>query len=628
MMDRFTGIAVTRIAFSCCIAFAVLWLSYPALGAPGPEKALGLKPVQRDVDYQLVPPDSVAQCRVVDIRRKGWFGWEVIGPDGAMLRRFADTDGDKSIDTWSYFQYGVEVYRDIDEDGNGKADQYRWMATGGTRWGLDDDEDGRIDRWKQISAEEVSAEVVAAIRDRDANRFAALLISDREVQGLGLGKEKASTITTKSRRAAQDFGGLADRQKAVGAGAKWVQFAAPSPGVVPSGTAGSTEDLVVYENAVAMYEQGEKSGQLMVGTMIQVGSAWRLVDLPGVGDDGEGLAQTAGNFFTPGGGSTARSDMPNIGSETQELVNLLEAIDGKMATATDKKDIADLHDRRATVVEKLIDRSANRGERDTWVRQLVDTLSVATQTGDYPDGEKRLRRVARQFAGDDIALRAYADFQAIGTEYVVRQTPKADFADVQKWYLDALKGFVDRYPETREAAQAWLQLALSREFEDREKEALSYYKKVAASFPGTDEGEKAAGAVRRLDSIGRRIDLKGRTIDGKAFQLSDLRGRPVVLHYWATWCEPCKQDLKLLRRLQASYQKQGLAVGRGKCRCDAVRRRELSAGYSVALGPAFRRGWSGSQSACQSFWSPNTPNHDGHRFRRESGSAQCSCSGA
>ncbi len=42
--------------------------------------------------------------------------------------------------------------------------------------------------------------------------------------------------------------------------------------------------------------------------------------------------------------------------------------------------------------------------------------------------------------------------------------------------------------------------------------------------------------------------------------LSSLRGKPVVLHYWATWCEPCKQDMKLLRRLQASYQKAGLQL--------------------------------------------------------------------
>ncbi|MCP4888107.1 MAG: TlpA family protein disulfide reductase [Planctomycetaceae bacterium] len=56
------------------------------------------------------------------------------------------------------------------------------------------------------------------------------------------------------------------------------------------------------------------------------------------------------------------------------------------------------------------------------------------------------------------------------------------------------------------------------------------------------------------------MDLKGQTIDGKPFQLASLRGKPVVLHYWATWCEPCKQDMKLLRRLQATYQRSGLQL--------------------------------------------------------------------
>jgi thiol-disulfide isomerase/thioredoxin len=101
---------------------------------------------------------------------------------------------------------------------------------------------------------------------------------------------------------------------------------------------------------------------------------------------------------------------------------------------------------------------------------------------------------------------------------------------------------------------------LSKEFEDKEREALTYYKKVASAFPGTDAGEKAAGAVRRLESVGRRVELEGQTITGKPFKLSALRGKPVVLHYWATWCEPCKQDMKLLRRLQASYQRAGLQL--------------------------------------------------------------------
>ncbi|MGB1816243.1 MAG: TlpA family protein disulfide reductase, partial [Rubripirellula sp.] len=72
--------------------------------------------------------------------------------------------------------------------------------------------------------------------------------------------------------------------------------------------------------------------------------------------------------------------------------------------------------------------------------------------------------------------------------------------------------------------------------------------------------EMAAGAVRRLESVGQQVELEGTTIKGKPFRLSKLRGRPVLIHYWATWCEPCKQDMKQLRRLLATYQQAGLQV--------------------------------------------------------------------
>ncbi len=532
-----------------------------AAATPSASSALALKPVQVDVEYEIISPEQAERCTVSDIDRDGWSGWEVLSPDGLMLRRFADTNGDKKVDLWSYFKFGVEIYRDVDVDFNGKADQYRWLGTSGTRWGIDEDEDGKVDRWQQISAEEVSAEVVASLRELDAARFARLLITDKELKSLGLGPQKTQQLAAKAERAATDFAGLAKRQNSVGRSARWVQFAATPPGVVPVGTNGSTKDVIVYENAVAMFEQSEKSGQLLVGTLIKSGDAWRVVELPSVGDDGEPIAQTTGNFFTPGGSPAANAGSTGgIGEATQRLVTALESVDGKLSEATDEKVIATLNGQRADIIEELIANSENPSMRDSWVRQLVDTLGLAAQSGAYPAGVERLRKVTSRFANKDEALASYADYQAINTEYVVRQTPEADFSEVQKWYLESLTGFVDRYPRTPETAGAYLQLALSKEFEDKEAEALDYYTKVAKAFPGTDAGEKAAGAARRLDSVGRRIELEGSTIQGKSFSLASLRGKPVVVHYWATWCEPCKQDMKLLRRLQANYQRAGLQL--------------------------------------------------------------------
>lgn len=41
--------------------------------------------------------------------------------------------------------------------------------------------------------------------------------------------------------------------------------------------------------------------------------------------------------------------------------------------------------------------------------------------------------------------------------------------------------------------------------------------------------------------------------DGKAYMLSDFRGKPVVLNYWASWCEPCKSEMPDFDEAYAKY---------------------------------------------------------------------------
>lgn len=45
--------------------------------------------------------------------------------------------------------------------------------------------------------------------------------------------------------------------------------------------------------------------------------------------------------------------------------------------------------------------------------------------------------------------------------------------------------------------------------------------------------------------------------DGKVLHSGALRGRPVLLHFWATWCAPCRAELPLLLGLSRELEKAG-----------------------------------------------------------------------
>ncbi len=51
-----------------------------------------------------------------------------------------------------------------------------------------------------------------------------------------------------------------------------------------------------------------------------------------------------------------------------------------------------------------------------------------------------------------------------------------------------------------------------------------------------------------------------RQLDGKTFRMSEHRGRPLVLDFWATWCAPCRASMPHLDRIQQRYVDDGLVV--------------------------------------------------------------------
>jgi peroxiredoxin len=50
------------------------------------------------------------------------------------------------------------------------------------------------------------------------------------------------------------------------------------------------------------------------------------------------------------------------------------------------------------------------------------------------------------------------------------------------------------------------------------------------------------------------------SLDGQSYSLSELRGRPILLNLWASWCLPCRAEMPALQRVYEEHQAQGFIV--------------------------------------------------------------------
>ena len=82
------------------------------------------------------------------------------------------------------------------------------------------------------------------------------------------------------------------------------------------------------------------------------------------------------------------------------------------------------------------------------------------------------------------------------------------------------------------------------------------------------------------DSASKSVppDFEIKTLEGRAFKLSDYRGKVLVVDFWATWCPPCRQEVPQLVRIANDNRARGVEViglhidDRGRSTRDDIKR--------------------------------------------------------
>lgn len=74
---------------------------------------------------------------------------------------------------------------------------------------------------------------------------------------------------------------------------------------------------------------------------------------------------------------------------------------------------------------------------------------------------------------------------------------------------------------------------------------------------GGNKYDNALAEGKRLPAPERRVRVLN---DSRTSSLADYRGKVVLLNFWASWCEPCKEEAPAIERANKKYAQQGLVV--------------------------------------------------------------------
>jgi hypothetical protein len=519
---------------------------------------LAYRPRQDAAPISTPTEAELGACKVELVNGPGTAsGWMLRDGRGLPLRKFVASKGAKAnIDVWSYYQDGQETYREIDSNGNGKPDQFRWFGVGGMRWGVDINEDGQIDGWKQISAEEVSQEILRAVATKNMARLQALVLSEQELKALELPTQEANRLRESIARIPTKFQETLAKLPQLDQTAKWQHLETSAPQCVPVEATGGKYELIRYRSGTILYQLGDKHDWMQTGEMIQIGRAWRLVGAP-----------APGHAAPDGPVAGVNGDTVELNDEIKPLVTKLQEIDkgakdaSLSAAATVKYNLD-----RAAVLEQIAARV--KGEQaDQWLRQVADCLSAAAQNSGPSDLSSYQRlvelrdRVAKAQPGSPLA--GYVAFREMSAEYAnkLAKPDKQDLAKVQDAWRERLKKFVEEYPTAEDAPDALLQLGMVSEFINKETEAKNFYDLLARNYAKHPLAAKAQGALRRLTLDGQELELSGTVLGtNQPFEIGRLRGKTVVVYYWASWNQQCAADFFKLKTLANTYGSKGLEV--------------------------------------------------------------------
>ncbi len=124
---------------------------------------------------------------------------------------------------------------------------------------------------------------------------------------------------------------------------------------------------------------------------------------------------------------------------------------------------------------------------------------------------------------------------------------------LEKGSRELIKAFPDN-------PQSWQFLVTVADQEQDPKKSRRLAKEIVSSKADESLKITARRILKRLDHLGKPVALQGTALDGSPIDLSKMKGRVVMLHFWESGCGYCVEELSHVKDVYQKYHDRGLDV--------------------------------------------------------------------